>query len=167
MKRTSISRESGSATNAAGRANDLSTPAQEKSLDEAKTAQDKASSANKEAAQTQSADKTQQATQDSASQQVTGTLAQATGDEVRVDTANQPGMRLKVNDSTKITVDGKDASVSQLREGSQVRASYLVVADQPTAIRIEVKTPKKAGSDTVGLPSSPGSGTSGATPPPR
>jgi hypothetical protein len=76
-------------------------------------------------------------------QSVNGTLVQASSDEVRVDTANQPGMRLRVTGATRITLDGKDVSVTQLQEGSQVRASYSVVGDQPTALRIEVKSASK------------------------
>jgi hypothetical protein len=81
--------------------------------------------------------------QGGAQQSVSGTIAQASTDEVRVDTANQPGMRLKVTGATRITLDGKEVSVTQLQEGSQVRASYSVVGDQPTAVRIEVKSAAK------------------------
>jgi hypothetical protein len=99
---------------------------------------------------------------------VTGTVAQASPDEVRVDTANEPGIKLKVNNSTRITVDGKDASVSELREGTQVRASYQGSGDQATAVRIEARS-GKTGSDgqlpgmrgrssSTGVPSSTGSG---------
>ncbi|GAC1337227.1 MAG: hypothetical protein NVSMB23_03430 [Myxococcales bacterium] len=84
-----------------------------------------------------------QTAQAGAQQTVTGTLAQASADEVRVDSANQPGMLLKVTGSTKVTLDGKDASAAQLKEGVQVRASYSVVGDQPTAVRIEARSAAK------------------------
>ena len=100
---------------------------------------------------------------------VTGTVAQASADELQVDTANQPGMRLKVNNSTRITIDGKDASVSELREGSQVRASYQGNGDQATATRIEARSSRngqegqlpgmRGPSGGTGIPSSTGSGT--------
>jgi hypothetical protein len=99
---------------------------------------------------------------------VTGTVAQASPDEVRVDTANQPGIKLKVNNSTRITVDGKDASVSELREGTQVRASYQGSGDQATAVRIEARSGKtgsdgqlpgmRGRSNATGIPSSTSSG---------
>jgi hypothetical protein len=104
---------------------------------------------------------------------VTGTVAQASADEVRVDTANQPGIKLKVNNSTRITVDGKDASVSELREGTQVRASYQGTGDQATAIRIEARSKNgvegqlpgmRGPSGGTGVPSSTGS--SSTTKPP-
>lgn len=84
-----------------------------------------------------------QSAQSGAQQSVSGTVAQASADEVRVDSANQPGMRLKVNGATRVTLDGKDASAAQLQEGTQVRASYAVVGDQPTAVRIEAKSARK------------------------
>jgi hypothetical protein len=102
-------------------------------------------------------------------QSVTGTVAQVSADEVQVDTANQPGLKLKVNNSTRITVDGKDASASELREGTQVRASYQGTGDQATAIRIEARSSRSGSeeqlpgmrgpSDATGIPSSRGSGT--------
>jgi hypothetical protein len=86
---------------------------------------------------------------------------------VRVDTANQPGIKLKVNNSTRITVDGKDASVSELREGTQVRASYQGSGEQATAVRIEARSGKNGSegqlpgmrgrSGPTGIPSSTGS----------
>lgn len=85
-------------------------------------------------------------------QSVSGTLAQASADEVKVDTASQPGLKLKVNKSTRITVDGKDASASELREGAQVRASYQGSGDSATAIRIEANSSKGA-SDPSASPS--------------
>lgn len=81
-------------------------------------------------------------------QSVTGTLAQASADEVKVDSASQPGLKLKVNKSTRITVDGKDASASDLREGAQVRASYQGSGDSATAIRIEAKSAKGSSETT-------------------
>lgn len=81
-------------------------------------------------------------------QSVTGTLAQASADEVKVDSASQPGLKLKVNKSTRITVDGKDASASDLREGAQVRASYQGSGDAATAIRIEAKSAKGSSETT-------------------
>ncbi len=102
-------------------------------------------------------------------QSVTGTVAQVSADEVQVDTANQPGLKLKVNNSTRITVDGKDASASELREGTQVRASYQGTGDQATAIRIDARSSRsgtegqlpgmRGPSDATGIPSSRGSGT--------
>ena len=88
-----------------------------------------------------------------ATKSVTGTLAQAGTDEVRLDTESHPGMPLKINDSTKITLDGKDATVAQLQEGAQIRASYSGSGDTATAIRIEAKSAPAVGSkDPAGTP---------------
>ena len=76
---------------------------------------------------------------------VTGTLAQAGANEVRLDTENNPGMPLKVNGATKITLDGKDATLAQLQEGAQIRAAYQGSGDSATAIRIEAKSAAKSG----------------------
>jgi hypothetical protein len=124
----------GSPTRTTGGSSDYTVPKRaDNNLDQAKSAQAPANSPDKDALKT--GDSSQ-----GAKQSVNGTIAQVSTDEVRVDSANQPGLRLKVNPATKITVNGKDASATQLQEGSQVRASYAVVGDQPTALTIEVRS---------------------------
>lgn len=123
----------GSATRTTGGSSDYALPKRaDNGLDQAKSAQAPASP-DKDALKPGDS-------QQGAKQSVSGTIAQVSTDEVRVDSANQPGLRLKVNPSTKITLNGKDASANQLQEGSQVRASYSVVGDQPTALTIEAKS---------------------------
>jgi hypothetical protein len=137
----SPTRTGGSAAEGAGRRSDP--------LGAARSAQDRTGMGSSTATRTgETATRTGDTAAGAAGEQksVTGTVAQASPDEVRVDTANQPGIKLKVNNSTRITVDGKDASVSELREGTQVRASYQGSGDQATAVRIEARS-GKTGSD--------------------
>jgi hypothetical protein len=163
----SPTRTGGSAADGAGRRSD---PLGSARSPQDKSAQDRTGMGSSTAARTgETATRTGETAAGAAGEQksVTGTVAQASADEVRVDTANQPGIRLKVNNSTRITVDGKDASVSELREGTQVRASYQGSGEQATAVRIEARSGKNGSegqlpgmrgrSGPTGIPSSTGS----------
>jgi hypothetical protein len=163
----SPTRTGGSAADSAGRRSD---PLGSARSPQDKSAQDRTGMGSGTAARTgETAARTGETAAGAAGEQksVTGTVAQASADEVRVDTANQPGIKLKVNNSTRITVDGKDASVSELREGTQVRASYQGSGEQATAVRIEARSGKNGSegqlpgmrgrSGPTGIPSSTGS----------
>jgi hypothetical protein len=86
------------------------------------------------------------------------------GDAIRVRSPDQGDLRLKVNDSTAVVVDGRTGSPTQIQPGSEVRASYQMIDGQPTAVKVEVTSknkPARTGSSgsTSGTTSSP-SGTS-------
>jgi hypothetical protein len=57
--------------------------------------------------------------------------------KVRRQEGGLPDLRLKVDASTPVMLDGKQASVAELREGTQVRASYDEVNGERRAMRIE------------------------------
>ncbi len=70
---------------------------------------------------------------------VTGRVVRAGQEEivVRQGTGDEPDLRLKVGPQTKVTVDGRQRSVGDLQEGTQVRASYDESGGAPEATRIE------------------------------
>ncbi len=63
-------------------------------------------------------------------------------DEVTLQTSGGESMKLKVNDSTKVTVGGQEKSIGELQQGAQVRASYDESGGEKTATRIEAKEAK-------------------------
>ena len=69
---------------------------------------------------------------------VEGRAVSAANNELMVRSSDQGDLRLKVNDSTSVNVDGKMGSLDQIKPGSDVRASYQLVDGQPTALTIEV-----------------------------
>jgi Cu/Ag efflux protein CusF len=80
--------------------------------------------------------------------------------------------KLKVSDSTRVMKDGKSGSLSDIKEGAQVRASYSGSGDTLQVSRIDVMT---AGSTGTGMgtgstgtstgTTGTGSGTTESTPP--
>jgi hypothetical protein len=46
-------------------------------------------------------------------------------------------VRLRVAPDTAVTVDGARSSVSKLREGTEVRASFAQQGGEPVATRVE------------------------------
>jgi len=69
---------------------------------------------------------------------VQGKVTAATSDELTVLSPGQGDMRLKLNDSTAITIDGRQGSADQIRPGSDVRASYQMIDGKPTAMTVQV-----------------------------
>jgi colicin import membrane protein len=74
----------------------------------------------------------------SQSQNIQGKVTAATADELTVLSPSQGDMRLKLNDSTAITIDGRQGSADQIQPGSDVRASYRLIDGKPTAMRVQV-----------------------------
>jgi hypothetical protein len=84
-----------------------------------------------------------------------------------------------VTDSTRVMKDGQSASLSDIKEGDQIRASYSGSGDTLMVSRIDVMTAGTTGTGSTGTGSTgtgstgtgstgtgSGSGSSGATPPP-
>jgi hypothetical protein len=95
-------------------------------------------------------------------QSVQGMALGADGNTLRVRSSDQGDLRLKLTDSTAITVDGRQGSVNDIQPGSDVRASYQVIDGQPTAVKLDVTSknkPARSGSTSTS-DQSPGSGTS-------
>ena len=71
---------------------------------------------------------------------VRGQAVSASKDELLLRSSDQGDLRLKLNDSTAVTVDGQMGSPDQIKGGEDVRASYQVIDGQPTALKIDVKS---------------------------
>lgn len=88
----------------------------------------------------------QSSAQASAQQQsaktVSGQVTKVSKDELTVESSGGQPMKLKVNDSTQVTVGGQQKSIDELQQGAQVRASYDESGGDRTAKRIEVNEAK-------------------------
>jgi len=73
---------------------------------------------------------------------VRGRAVSANKDEVLLRSSDQGDVRLKLNDSTSITVDGKMGTGEEIQPGEDVRATYQVIDGQPTAVKIDVTSNK-------------------------
>jgi colicin import membrane protein len=74
-------------------------------------------------------------------QTASGELVRASDDEIvlRPEGGQQGELTLKVSDSTPVTIDGREGKISDLKEGTQVRASYEDAQGERTATRIEAQ----------------------------
>jgi hypothetical protein len=66
------------------------------------------------------------------------------------------GTELEIDSSTEVMRDGTRASISDIKEGDQVRASFTGSGDTAAARRIEVMTQGASGSEGSGTRSGPG-----------
>lgn len=86
---------------------------------------------------------------------VSGRAVSAGNGEVLVRSADQGDLRLKLSDSTAITVDGRMGKVDDIRPGGNVRASYQVIDGQPTALRVDVTNRSSTSGSTSGSSTDP------------
>jgi len=82
-------------------------------------------------------------------------------------TKKELSLRLKVSDDTQVMKDGQRASLSDIKEGDQVRASFTGSGDTLQVQRIDVMSSAKGGAVSPGAPSgapssTPGGSTGGA-----
>jgi hypothetical protein len=75
---------------------------------------------------------------------VAGTAVDASNDTVLVRSRDRGDVRLKLNSSTAISVEGKQGDPREIQPGSDVRASYQVIDGDPTALKLDVKSKVKA-----------------------
>ncbi|WP_043709270.1 hypothetical protein [Corallococcus macrosporus] len=77
--------------------------------------------------------------QQGSEQQVVGEVLSASDQELLLSSQGEPQLRLQVSPETQVMVDGRQANVGDIEEGSQVRASYRTDAQsgEPQAVRIE------------------------------
>jgi len=68
---------------------------------------------------------------------VSGQAVSANKDEILLRSSDQGDVRLKLNDSTSITVDGKMGTGEQIQPGEDVRATYQLIDGQPVAVKID------------------------------
>jgi hypothetical protein len=77
---------------------------------------------------------------------VTGKVVSAKEGELVVkDLENDEELKLKVESSTQVLIDGRQAPIGNLREGAQVRASFDSVEGERRATRIEAMGASGAG----------------------
>ena len=69
---------------------------------------------------------------------VRGSVAAVSPSALTVRSDDQGDMRLRVSDTTAVNLDGRTATMKEIREGSEVRASYGLVDGQATAVRLDV-----------------------------
>ena len=90
----------------------------------------------------------------SASKELSGVVKDVDKDKHSLKISSESGadQELKVADSAKITRDGSQASLDQIKEGDQVRASFDASGTQASTIEVnskqKMKTDKKDKSDT-------------------
>ncbi|WP_242345584.1 hypothetical protein [Anaeromyxobacter terrae] len=73
--------------------------------------------------------------------------------------------KLKVSDSTRVMKDGQRASLSDIKEGDQVRASFSGTGDTLQVNRIDVMTSGSMGTGAGETGTGMGTGTTTTTPP--
>ncbi len=73
--------------------------------------------------------------------QLHGELQKAQQNSIVVQTDQQGPMTLYLDpNTTVVTIDGQKSSVGQLQEGSDIRASYSIVNNRPTATEIQASS---------------------------
>jgi len=90
---------------------------------------------------------------------VTGKVTKISTREIDIEKSGGEKTTLRIVPETLVTVDGRDAKASQLKEGQEVRASYNEVDGKETAVRIEAGIPSSTGTGSSG---SMGSGSTGS-----
>lgn len=102
-------------------------------------------------------DSTQASASSSSSNQVTGKVEKFNR------SSKELTLALKVSDSTQVTKDGQQASLSDIKEGDQVRASFSGSGDTLQVTQIEVMSKGSMGSSKSGSSSSSGASGSSST----
>ena len=69
---------------------------------------------------------------------IRGAVGAVSPNALTVRSDDQGDVRLQVSDSTAISVDGRMATMKEIRDGSDARASYGLVDGQATAVRLDV-----------------------------
>ena len=69
---------------------------------------------------------------------VRGTVAAVTPSSLTVRSDDQEDVLLHLSDTTAVNLDGRTASMNEIRAGNDVRATYGRVDGQATAVRLDV-----------------------------
>jgi cell envelope opacity-associated protein A len=72
-------------------------------------------------------------------------VVQAQGDSIQVRTPDQGLLDLQVTDATAVKLNGQTAPLSQIKPGSDVRASYQEVDGKAKALTIDATSSKASG----------------------
>ncbi len=70
-------------------------------------------------------------------QHVMGKISKISSDEISIKPRSGEAKTLKINPDTTVSINGKDAKPSQLKQGQMVRASYENVSGDDVAVKIE------------------------------
>lgn len=90
----------------------------------------------------QSQQELQKSQQQSSQKTVTGQVVRANREEVVLRQAGgEPDLRLKVNADTPVTIGGQRGEITDLKEGTQVRAAYNESGGEPTAVKLDGQVP--------------------------
>jgi hypothetical protein len=70
---------------------------------------------------------------------VEGKISKVGRDSITLTREDLPAATLKVSKETKIELDGNAASINQLRQGQDVKASFNLEGDKPLAVEIKAE----------------------------
>ncbi|BDG05352.1 hypothetical protein [Anaeromyxobacter oryzae] len=91
---------------------------------------------------------------------IDGKVSKVSSSRLTVARKDAPAATLHVDHTTKVEVDGKQAHLSELKPGQDVKASFNLKGDKPTAIEIKAEKMKGEKDSTSTTPSTtPGSTT--------
>jgi type IV secretory pathway VirB10-like protein len=77
--------------------------------------------------------------------QVSGEVLAVTGNQLHVLSATEgQDVRMLIISGTEVLVDGRPATAAEIREGSEVRATYEIAEGEPIALLVEVRNPGSA-----------------------
>lgn len=79
--------------------------------------------------------------------QIRGVVAAVSPGALTIRSDDQGDVPLRVSDSTAVNLDGRMATMKEIREGGEVRASYGLVDGQATAVRLDVTSSEAPGSN--------------------
>lgn len=73
---------------------------------------------------------------------IEGKISKASGKQLTLQREGAPAATLHVDKTTKIELDGQQASMTQLKPGQDVKASFNLKGDKPTAVEIKAEQQK-------------------------
>jgi hypothetical protein len=82
--------------------------------------------------------------------QLRGRIKDAGSDEITVARSGLPPASLEIRDRTKVTIDGKPAKASDLKEGAEVRALFQLEDDEIVAVMVNAKSKSASGTGGAG-----------------
>ncbi|ACG74514.1 conserved hypothetical protein [Anaeromyxobacter sp. K] len=97
-----------------------------------------------------------------------GVVTQVRTDEIVLQPRSGGAMRFKVDDRTRVEIEGRQGSVDQIREGAEARVVYEPSANGPAAVTVAVNPSSAASGSGMGsdAPGSTGTGAPSEAPPP-
>ncbi|HXN83699.1 MAG TPA: hypothetical protein VN883_14575 [Myxococcales bacterium] len=72
-------------------------------------------------------------------QNVSGRVVESSGSNLRVRSAGQSDLNVKLDDSSAVRLNGREAKTDQIQPGDEVRVSYQLVDGKATAVRVDVR----------------------------